>query len=31
MEDTSFMDLVINPVKQELTGAHGDKIVYMIK
>jgi clan AA aspartic protease len=25
------MDLIINPVKQELTGAHGDKAVYKIK
>jgi len=25
------MDLIINPSKQELTGAHGDKIVYIIK
>jgi hypothetical protein len=25
------MDLIINPVKQELTGAHGDKVVYKIK
>ena len=25
------MDLVINTLKQELTGAHGDKVVYMIK
>jgi clan AA aspartic protease len=25
------MDLIINPVKQELIGAHGDKVVYMIK
>jgi len=25
------MDLIINPSKQELIGAHGDKIVYMIK
>jgi clan AA aspartic protease len=24
------MDLIINPLKQELTGAHGDKIVYRI-
>jgi clan AA aspartic protease len=24
------MDLIINPSKQELTGAHGDKIVYRI-
>jgi clan AA aspartic protease len=25
------MDLIINPLKQELTGAHGDKVLYMIK
>jgi len=25
------LDLIINPSKQELTGAHGDKIVYMLK
>jgi len=25
------MDLIINPSKQELIGAHGDKVVYMIK
>ena len=25
------MDLIVNPAKQELTGAHGDEIVYMIK
>jgi len=25
------MDLIVNPSKQELIGAHGDKIVYMIK
>jgi len=25
------LDLIINPVKQELIGAHGDKVVYMIK
>jgi len=25
------MDLIINPSKQELIGAHGDRIVYMIK
>ena len=25
------MDLIINPTKQELTGAHGDEVVYMIK
>ena len=25
------LDLIINPVKQELTGAHGDDVVYMIK
>ena len=24
------MDLIINPLRQELTGAHGDKIVYTI-
>jgi len=24
------MDLIVNPVSQELTGAHGDKVVYMI-
>jgi len=25
------MDLIISPSKQELTGAHGDSIVYMLK
>ena len=25
------MDLIINPSKQELVGAHGDKVVYMLK
>jgi len=25
------MDLIINPSKQELIGAHGDKVVYMLK
>jgi len=25
------MDLIVNPTKQELIGAHGDKVVYMIK
>jgi len=25
------MDLIINPLKQELIGAHGDTIVYMLK
>ena len=25
------LDLIINPVKQELIGAHGDTVVYMIK
>jgi clan AA aspartic protease len=25
------MDLMVNPVKQELVGAHGDKIVYLLK
>jgi len=25
------MDLIVNPLKQELTGAHGDKVVYMLK
>jgi len=25
------MDLIINPLKQELTGAHGDTVVYMLK
>jgi len=25
------LDLIINPLKQELTGAHGDKVVYIIK
>jgi len=25
------MDLIINPSKQELTGAHGDKVFYMLK
>jgi len=25
------MDLIINPLKQELTGAHGDEIIYMLK
>ena len=25
------MDLVINPAKQELVGAHGDKVVYTMK
>ena len=25
------MDLIVNPLNQELIGAHGDKIVYMLK
>ena len=25
------MDLIINPVEQELTGAHGDEILLMLK
>jgi clan AA aspartic protease len=25
------MDLMVNPVNQELVGAHGDKIVYLVK
>ena len=25
------MDLIINPSKQELVGAHGDTVVYMLK
>jgi hypothetical protein len=25
------MDLIIDPVNQELVGAHGDKVLYMIK
>jgi len=25
------MDLIVNPLKQELTGAHGDEIVFMLK
>ena len=25
------MDLIINPLRQELTGAHGDEILYKIK
>jgi len=25
------MDLIVNPVKQELIGAHGDKALYMLK
>ena len=25
------MDLIVNPVEQELTGAHGDEIIYRIK
>ncbi|GMO23428.1 MAG: hypothetical protein Ta2B_02640 [Termitinemataceae bacterium] len=25
------MDLIVNPVKQELVGAHGDKILVMLK
>jgi len=24
------MDLIINPVEQELTGAHGDKVIYRV-
>jgi hypothetical protein len=25
------MDLIVNPVKQELAGAHGDEIVALLK
>ncbi|MDR2730800.1 MAG: hypothetical protein LBB81_07885 [Treponema sp.] len=25
-----IMDLIINPLKRELTGAHGDKVVYRV-